>query len=54
MILDVAKNCKITKKSDIDDVIDTSKITAMPQNFLNDFNVSRTLCISNFKSIQSV
>ena len=54
MTLAVAKNCKITKKSDIDDVINTSKMSGMPQNFLNDCNVSRTLCISNFKSIQSV
>ena len=33
MTLAVAKNCRMTKKSDIDDVIDTSKLSDMPQNF---------------------
>ena len=33
MTLAVAKNCKMTKKSNIDDVINTSKISDMPQNF---------------------
>ena len=39
--LAVAKSCKITKKSDIDDVLNTSKKSDMPQSFLNNFNVSR-------------
>ena len=33
MTLPVAKNCKMTKKSDIDDVINPSKMSDMPQNF---------------------
>lgn len=33
MTLAVAKNSKMTKKSDIDDVINTSKMSDMPQNF---------------------
>ena len=41
MTLAVAKNCKMTKESDIDDVVNTSKMVDMPQNFLNDSNVSR-------------
>ena len=41
MTLPVAKNCKMTKKSDIDDVINPSKMSDMPQNFLSDSNVSR-------------
>ena len=32
MTFAVAKNCKMTKKSDIDDVINTSKMSDMPQN----------------------
>ena len=34
MTLAVAKNCKMTKKSDIDDVIDTSKMLHMPPTLL--------------------
>ena len=34
MTLAVAKYCKMTKKSDIYDVLDTSKISDMPQNFI--------------------
>ena len=45
MTLAVAKNCKMTKKSDIDGVINTSKMSDMPKNFLNDSNVSRELNI---------
>jgi len=45
---------KMTKKSDIDDVIDPSKMSDMPQNFLSDSNVSRWLCMQSFKSIRSV
>ena len=41
MTLAVAKNCKMTKKSDIDDVINTSKMSAMPQNVLKDSDMSR-------------
>ena len=41
MTLPVAKKCKMTKKSDIDDVINPSKMSDMPQNFLSDSNVSR-------------
>ena len=41
MTLSVAKNCKMMKKFDIDDVINTSKITDMPENLLSDSNVSR-------------
>ena len=33
MTLAVAKNCKMTKKSDIDDVINTSKMSDMPKTF---------------------
>ena len=51
MTVAVAKNCKMTKKSDIDDVINASK---MSDNFLNNSKVSRGLYISSFKSIQSV
>ena len=54
MTLAVAKNCKMKKKSDFDGIINTSKMSSMPQNLLNDFNVSRELYISNLKSIQSV
>ena len=35
MTLPVAKNCKMTKKFDIDDVINPSKMSGIPQNFLN-------------------
>ena len=38
MALAVAKNCIMTKKSDIDDIINTSKMSDMPKNFLNDLN----------------
>ena len=38
MTLAVAKNCKMTKKSDIDDVINKSKMSDMPQNFFCDKN----------------
>ena len=34
--LAVAKNCKMAKKSDIDDVITTSKMWDMSQNFFRD------------------
>ena len=51
MTLPVAKKCKMTKKSDIDDVINPSKMSDMPQNFLSDSNVSRWLCMQSFKSI---
>ena len=54
MTVAVAKNCKMTKKSDIDDVINTSKMSDMPQNFLNGPDVSNRLYISSFKSIKSV
>ena len=50
MTLAVAKNCKMTKNSDTDDVINTSKISDIPQNFLNNLNVSRWSYISSFKS----
>ena len=43
MTLPVAKNCKMTKKSDIDDAINPSKMSDMPQHFLSDSNVSRGL-----------
>ena len=36
MTLPVAKNCKMTNKFDIDDVINMSKMSDMPQNFLRD------------------
>ena len=39
MTLPVAKNCKMTKKSDIDDVINTSKMSDMRQNSYIDLNV---------------
>ena len=41
MTLDVAKNCKIKKKSDFDDVINTAKMSDMHQNFFNDSKVSK-------------
>ena len=41
MTLAVAKNCKMMKKYDIDDVIDTSKMSDMPSSVLNDSYVSR-------------
>ena len=41
MTLAAAKNWKMTKKSDIDDVMNTSKMSGMPQNFLKDSNMSR-------------
>ena len=44
----------MTRKSDIDDVINTSKISDMPKNFLKDSNVFRGLYTSSFKSIQSM
>ena len=34
MTLTLAKNCKVTWKSDIDDIMNTSKMLDMPQNFL--------------------
>ena len=54
MTLAVAKNCKMMKQPDIDDVINKSKVSDMPQNFLKDSNISRSLYIPSFKSIQSV
>ena len=54
MTLAVAKNGNMMYKSGIDDVIDTSKISDMPQDFFDDSNVSILLYISSFKSIQSV
>ena len=54
MTLAVAKNCKMTKKSVIDDIINTSIMSDMPKNFLHDSNVSRGLYIARFKSIQSI
>ena len=41
MTLTVAKNCKMRKKSDIDDVINTSQMSEIPHNKFNDSEVSR-------------
>ena len=54
LILAVANNGKMTWKSDIDDVINTSKMSDMPQNFFNASNISRILYISKLKFVQSV
>ena len=51
MTLPVAKNCKMTKKSDIDGVINPSKMSDMPQNFLSDdliLLISLPLSITKF------
>ena len=45
--LAVANNCKMTWKSDIDDVMNTSKMSNLPQNFSNDSNVSKEFFISS-------
>ena len=52
MILAVAKNYKMTYKFDIDDVVNTSKMSDMPKNIFNDSNVSKGLYISSFKTIK--
>ena len=41
MTLAVAQKYKMMKKPDIDDVIDSSKMSDMSQNFFHDSNVSR-------------